>query len=317
MPAWNDLCDLVDVKHWLQIGTTPFPATDDILLKRLITAASEFIADYLGRQVALGVWRETHFGIRGTRLGLANTPITAVSSLTIGGTAIQPMPTDGSRGTGYGFNASGIYLAGQQFTTCCSGGSVIVEYTAGYETIPAVLQQACIELVALRYRERTRIGEVSKQVGGETVTYLTSDMSEAIRSALNPYRRVVPVSGLVTFLGQPEPADMALNDYHWEYIVVPPVQGTPIVRLSFAREHTLLPNMIGSVATAGIPATDHTVFDIEKNGLSFGTMVFVAGASSGSFATTQMTFAFGDVLTITPRNADLTLQMLSGTIIFK
>ena len=49
--------------------------------------------------------------------------------------------------------------------------NVVVTYTAGYDTVPPDIAQACIELVCQRYRERTRIGEVSKALGGgETVT---------------------------------------------------------------------------------------------------------------------------------------------------
>ena len=60
----------------------------------------------------------------------------------------------------------------------------------------ASLAQACIELVCLRYRERSRIGEVSKALGGgETVTYSQKDMSDDIKTILSRYRAVAPVSG--------------------------------------------------------------------------------------------------------------------------
>ena len=48
MPA-GDLTTLSDVKAWLQTGQNPFPATDDALLMRLITAASRFTENWLGR----------------------------------------------------------------------------------------------------------------------------------------------------------------------------------------------------------------------------------------------------------------------------
>src|SRR6476660_7037930 len=40
---YGDLTTLGDVKAWLQNGPTPFPATDDALLSRLVTAASRYI----------------------------------------------------------------------------------------------------------------------------------------------------------------------------------------------------------------------------------------------------------------------------------
>jgi hypothetical protein len=73
--------------------------------------------------------------------------------------------------------------------------NVIVSYTAGYSTTPPEIAQACIELVALRYRERTRVGEVSKALGGgETVSYSQKDMSAAVLTLLQQYRVVSPIA---------------------------------------------------------------------------------------------------------------------------
>jgi hypothetical protein len=72
--------------------------------------------------------------------------------------------------------------------------TVVVAYTAGYATTPLDVAQACIELVALRYRERTRIGEVSRSLGGaETVSYSQKDMSDGTRTLLQQYRLVAPI----------------------------------------------------------------------------------------------------------------------------
>ena len=71
-----------------------------------------------------------------------------------------------------------------------------VQYTAGYAVPPADLSQACIELVALRYRERGRIGEVAKAIGGgQTVSYSQKDMSDSIKTLIQQYRRVAPIAG--------------------------------------------------------------------------------------------------------------------------
>ena len=44
-----------------------------------------------------------------------------------------------------------------------------------------------------RYRERSRIGEVSKALGGgETVSFSQKDMSEDVKTALLPYRVAAP-----------------------------------------------------------------------------------------------------------------------------
>jgi len=72
----------------------------------------------------------------------------------------------------------------------------MLRYTAGYVTPPADLAQACVELVALRYRERGRIGEVARAIGGgQTASYSQKDMSDSIKTSIQQYRRVVPVTG--------------------------------------------------------------------------------------------------------------------------
>jgi hypothetical protein len=64
-------------------------------------------------------------------------------------------------------------------------------------TTPPEVAQACIEFVALRYRERTRIGELSRSLGGaETVAYAQKDMSDAIKTLLQRYRLVSPITAV-------------------------------------------------------------------------------------------------------------------------
>jgi hypothetical protein len=66
--AFGDLTTLADVKAWLQTGQSAFPVTDDALLTRLITAASQVIQTWLNRQIALQDWTEIRDGA-GTALG--------------------------------------------------------------------------------------------------------------------------------------------------------------------------------------------------------------------------------------------------------
>ena len=70
--AFGDLTTLADVKAWLQPGQAAFPATDDALLTRLITAASQYIQTWLNRQISLANYLETRDGIGGHRLQFAS-----------------------------------------------------------------------------------------------------------------------------------------------------------------------------------------------------------------------------------------------------
>lgn len=197
---YGDLTTLSDVKAWLQTGQSPFPSTDDSLLSRLITAASFFIESWLGRPVLSADWVEQRDGSGGRVMSFANFPVTAVLSLSIDGLAIPPAPADGSGfGAGYSFTPTELALRGYVFTR--RPQNVVVTYTAGYASVPPDIAQACIELVCQRYRERTRIGEVLRSLGGnETVRYSQQDMSDSVKTLLSQYRAVAPASGVVRLL---------------------------------------------------------------------------------------------------------------------
>lgn len=187
--ATGDLTTLADVKAYLspQLVTT----ADDTLLARLITAASQFIQSWLNRTIASAAYTDTRNGTGGTRLFLRNRPVTAVSSLTIDGVAVtasDPPPL----AAGYLFDDSAIYLVGGQ---CFSKGAqnIVIGYTAGFAATPPEIEQACIALVALRYKERDRIGQASKNLGGEVVSFQQKDMPADVATLLDQYRNVVPV----------------------------------------------------------------------------------------------------------------------------
>jgi hypothetical protein len=190
---YGDLCALADVTAWLQTGQNPFPAVDNALLSRLITAASRFIESWLDRRIALCDWVEIRDGNGGQRLAFTNVPVSQVWSLSIDGLAIQPAPAGGGFGAGYVFSPTELALRGYVFTRRAQ--NVSVTYTAGYASVPADIAQACVELVCQRYRERTRIGEASKSLmSGETVTFSQKDMSDGVKTLLAQYRAVAPVS---------------------------------------------------------------------------------------------------------------------------
>jgi hypothetical protein len=208
--VFGDLTTLDDVTAWLQIGQNPFPATDDALLTRLITAASQFIQTWIGRPIAAADWVEVRDGTGGQRLAFAVSPVSAVLSLTIDGLTIPPSPANDGFAAGYVFTPTELAVRGYNLTRRAQ--NIVVTYTAGYATPPPELAQACIELVCQRYRERTRIGEVSKTLGGgETVSFAQKDMSDDIKTILSQYRAVAPVSGFVRVLAgtATDPATLA------------------------------------------------------------------------------------------------------------
>jgi Phage gp6-like head-tail connector protein len=207
--SFGDLTTLADVKAWLQTGQSAFPATDDALLTRLITAASQFIQTWLNRQIASQDWIEVRDGL-GNNLGPSETrypfaafPVTAVSSVVVDGVPLPAIPVTplaqpggpiAGTQTGYLFTPTQLVIRG--YTVPRKAGCVTLQYTAGYAVTPPDLAQACIELVALRYRERSHIGEVSRAIGGgQTVSYSQKDMSNSIKALIQQYRIVTPITG--------------------------------------------------------------------------------------------------------------------------
>ena len=212
--SFGDLTTLSDVKAWLQTGQSALPTTDDALLTRLITAASQFIQTWLNRQIASQDWIEIRDGIGGPvspyemRYQFATFPVSAVSLVVVDGLTIPPILLSqsvqpGSAGVsnfaiqeGYLFTPTQLVIRG--YAVPRKAGCVTLQYTAGYSVIPPDLAQACIELVAMRYRERSRIGEVARAIGGgETVSYSQKDMSDSTKTLIQAYRAVAPISGFL------------------------------------------------------------------------------------------------------------------------
>jgi hypothetical protein len=204
--ASGDLTTLADVKSWLQTGQNAFPTTDDALLTRLITSASQYIQTWLNRQIAMADYLEVRDGTGGQGLQFACFPVSAVLSLAIDGQAVPPAIS--SNKTGYSFSPTQLTVCGYRFNR--GAQNVIISYTAGFSTTPPDVAQACIELVALRYRERTHIGEVSRALGGaETVSYVQKDMSDSIKTLLQQYRLVAPVAAAAPMIA-PTSSDAAI-----------------------------------------------------------------------------------------------------------
>ena len=185
--AAGDLSTLTNVKQWLGVTTT----TDDTLLQRLLTAASGYIQSWLNRTFASAGYTDTFDGNGKDRLMLRNYPVTAVASVTIDGTVI-PAST-GVTVNGWLLDETGKMVILRNYWFNRGTQNIVISYTAGYATTPPEIEEACIELIGLRYRERDRIGQVSKAIGGETVSFTQKDMSDSIKTILNNYKKVVPL----------------------------------------------------------------------------------------------------------------------------
>lgn len=94
-----------------------------------------------------------------------------------------------------------------------------------------------------------------------------------------------------------------------------PTSSMVCVRLIIVRAFSLPASLTGSRADAATAATGSTTFDLQKNGVSFGTVAWSAAGTSGTFTSVSgATFAVGDVLrVVAPATPDATLANISIT----
>jgi hypothetical protein len=198
--ATGDLTDIETVTAYLQTDpNVPLPANDlSTLLPRLITAASQFIRNYLNRNILNATYSEMQDG-RGyvaypTYL-FRNYPVSSVQSVMVDGVVVPaaPPPTPGSTfRSGYMFDERRLVFYGVQVPR--KPMCVVLQYTAGFNEVPSDIAEACVELVALRYRERKRVGLTSESVSGIGArAYSVKDLPDSTKLALQPYRTVAPL----------------------------------------------------------------------------------------------------------------------------
>lgn len=203
--AAQDLCVLATVKAWLDIGTAD--TSKDAILSLLITSCSTIIEQWCGRNFYSATYTENYNGTGTTRLILNQLPIQSVASVTINDQVI-PVSTD-PLVYGYMFDVNSIYLVGSAMPSLgLSTGSnvsgnnrfpmgnqnVAVEYTAGYATIPAAINQAAVDFVAYKFRERSRIGMRSDHIGvsAQGSSYNIDGLPDMVKAAIMPFKRFAP-----------------------------------------------------------------------------------------------------------------------------
>lgn len=158
----------------------------DTLLLRMIDAASEFIESYCSRKFANEARTEVRDGTGTRKMAMRHYPITAVASVKINGLAVPARTSP--LASGYTFDDYTIRLTGLEFDEGVD--NVEITYTAGVTTVPAAVEQACCEMVMLRYKARDRIGVSSKSLAGETISFRSDDAPGYVLRSLDQYAMV-------------------------------------------------------------------------------------------------------------------------------
>ncbi len=173
------LTTVANVKAYLGITGS----TDDALIENLIDRVTDFIKRYCNREFTKSNYDEYYDGNGTGCLFLPNYPVVSVASLEIDG--IIKASTD------YAIYADAgmVRLKNEKFTDGVL--NVHVTYTAGYATVPKDLEQACTEVVAMKYYSRgtEKFGVTARSFGeGGTVSY-ASTLPAEIKDVLDLFKR--------------------------------------------------------------------------------------------------------------------------------
>jgi hypothetical protein len=181
--AQGDLITLADLKAYLG---GDLQSNDDVVLTRLISAASAFFTTACAEPILSQAYTELYDGTGGARLYLRQYPVTSVASLAID---TLPIPQAAAPGeTGWWLNGNVVVLYGYRFTKALA--NVAVTYTAGYATPPLDVAEAVMEIAGQRYRGKDRLGKLSEAIGGmATTSYAQKDVSPFVASVIARYTR--------------------------------------------------------------------------------------------------------------------------------
>ncbi|MBI2560299.1 MAG: phage gp6-like head-tail connector protein [Planctomycetes bacterium] len=173
------LTTVVNVKAYL--GVTG--SADDSLIENLIDRVTEFVQRYCNRKFIRSTYDEYYDGNGTVYLFLSSYPIVSVELLEID--AIAKASAD------YAIYADAgmIRLKDGKFSEGVL--NVHVTYTAGYASIPKDLEQACTEIVAMKYYNRgtEKFGVTVRNFGeGGAVSYASTLPSE-IKDVLDLFKR--------------------------------------------------------------------------------------------------------------------------------
>ena len=181
-----DLTTVANLQAWLRLASVS--TETGIELQRLVTSVSQWIQSWLSRTIPDMPYVDTLDGQGGARLSLGNYPVLAVSSVVVDGIAIPPS-TDPTV-PGWVLANDAVVLRTYRFTRDLT--NVVISYTAGFTTVPPDLEQACLELAAMRWKERERIGHSAITMGGQQTSFITKDMPDSVKTILNQWKKVVP-----------------------------------------------------------------------------------------------------------------------------
>lgn len=177
-----------DLEAW--IPDLPSGNKDEPLLTNLLLASSQALQDAVGRSMS-GVMSYTEVRTLplSHRFSLRIQPAVSLTSVAFVPTDITgyspPITVSPTPNDSYAYLLDGQVMVPRWVS---QKSRLVVTYTAGFTSTPQDFYQAILELAALRYKDRTHIGQNSKTINGETVAYETKQWNNFIRSVVARYQ---------------------------------------------------------------------------------------------------------------------------------
>lgn len=181
----------VDSSNYSAYTSGGFVCTDDVMLSRLISQTSQYIKGQTQREITLNTFSEYYSTENNLKkICLNEYPVQNVYSVSINGKAVDQSLTLDS--PGWTLQAPNTIVF-RHTSVPSAVNSLYVSYSAGFSQVPQDLETACIELTAWRYRERDRIAQQNKSIGGESVGFITDKSNYPhVTAIINDYKRVTP-----------------------------------------------------------------------------------------------------------------------------
>ncbi len=193
-PDDKDLTTLANVKGRAEVKSN----TEDSEIQRLITAFSQHVYVRTGRRALNQVtdFLEAYDGNGARELRLLDSPITALRSVKINNVSQTISTSYGIPGLAITGNGKYIGFVHGAFGRFVKGIQTIqVDYSAGYDGVPADLEDACCEAVAIAVKRKAWLDLKSKSIsvqgGAGTTSYRDWELPPHVERVLDSYTRKV------------------------------------------------------------------------------------------------------------------------------
>lgn len=170
--------------------TAVLTTVDEAAANALIDEASAIIATYTRRVLYSEQVTQTLRSVCTSKLALARWPISSLDAITEDGTAL--MADDFETDTTF------VYRLSNDSRVHWWASKLVVQFTAGYATIPADIQRACLDLCINLHAQKGRDTSIRSINVPDVEAISYRDManggglvSDHVGRLLDPYRRIV------------------------------------------------------------------------------------------------------------------------------